>query len=120
MPHWECQTLQCAECKVNPVPKEEAREDTATEDILFLKYVMQTGLQLQPISTTNVLPLACVGAEAMREKAVKVLPLDHEAIMKEASKCNRLEYNKNDNFNDKSKEKSNEESKENESKLESN
>ena len=50
---------------------------------------------------------------------MKVLPLDHEAIIEEASKCNRLEYNKNNNDNDKSEEESNTESKENKSKLES-
>jgi hypothetical protein len=35
VPHWERQTLQCAKCKVNFVPKKEAREDAAAEDILF-------------------------------------------------------------------------------------
>ena len=84
-----------------------------------VKYVMRTGLQLQPISTTNALTLACMRAEATRKKAMKVLPLDHETIMEEASKRDRLEYNKNDNDNNKSKEESNEGSKENESKLES-
>jgi hypothetical protein len=33
-----------------------------------VKYVMQTGLQLQPISTTNALPLTCARAEATQEK----------------------------------------------------
>ena len=50
---------------------------------------------------------------------MKVLPLDHEAIIEEASKCDRLEYDKNDDGNDKSEEESDAESKENESKLES-
>ena len=50
---------------------------------------------------------------------MKVSPLDHEAIMEEASKRDRLEYNKNVDDNDESKEESNEESKENKSKLES-
>ncbi len=83
------------------------------------KYVMRTGLQLQPISTTNALPLACARAEATRKKAMKVSPLDHETIMEKVSKRDRLEYDKNDNDNDKSKEESNEESEENESELES-
>ena len=63
--------------------------------IIEVKYVMRTGLQLQPISTTNVLPIACARAEATRKKAMKVSPLDHKVIMEEASKRNRLEYNKN-------------------------
>ena len=38
VPHWECQTLQCANCKEYPVPAEEAREDAGAEDILFHVY----------------------------------------------------------------------------------
>ena len=38
VPHLKCQTLQCADCKENPVPKEEAREDAAMEEILFHVY----------------------------------------------------------------------------------
>ena len=63
--------------------------------VVEVKYVMWTGLQLQSISTTNVLPLACARAEATRKKAVQVSPLDHKAIMEEASKHDRLEYNDN-------------------------
>ena len=35
--------------------------------VVEVKYVMRTGLQLQPISTTHTLPLACERAEAMRK-----------------------------------------------------
>jgi hypothetical protein len=38
MPHWKCQTLQCADCKDYPVPKEEAWEDAAAEEISFHVY----------------------------------------------------------------------------------
>jgi hypothetical protein len=38
--HWECQMLQCSDCKEDPVPKEEAREDAAVEDISFHTYVL--------------------------------------------------------------------------------
>ena len=38
MPHWKCQTLQCADCKEYPVPKKEAREGAAAEEILFHVY----------------------------------------------------------------------------------
>jgi hypothetical protein len=37
-PHWECQTLQCANCKEYPVPAEEAREDAGAEVISFHVY----------------------------------------------------------------------------------
>ena len=57
---------------------------------------MRTGLQLQPISTTNALPNACARVEAMRKKAIKVSTLDHEAIMEEATKHDRLEYKEED------------------------
>jgi hypothetical protein len=53
---------------------------------------LQTGLQLQPISTTNALPNACARVKAMRKKAIKVSTLDHKAIMEEATKRDRLEY----------------------------
>ncbi len=38
VPHWNCQTLQCADCKEYPVPKEEAQENAAGEEILFHVY----------------------------------------------------------------------------------
>ncbi len=60
--------------------------------VVKIKYVLQTGLQLQPISTTNALPNACARVEAMWKKAIKVLTLDYEAIMEEATKHDRLEY----------------------------
>ncbi len=57
---------------------------------------MRTGLQLQPISTTNALPNACARVEAMRKKAIKVSTLDHKGIMEEATKRDRLEYEEDD------------------------
>jgi hypothetical protein len=38
VPHWECQTLQCSNCKGYPVAKEEAQEDGAPEVISFHVY----------------------------------------------------------------------------------
>jgi hypothetical protein len=84
--------------------------------VVEVKYVLQTGLQLQPISTTNALPKnAFARVEAMRKKAIKVSPLDHEAIMEKATKHDRLEYEEDDVH--KSNEDS-EESKESDSKSE--
>ena len=45
--------------------------------VVEVKYVLQTGLQLQPISTTNALPNTYARVEAMRKKAIKVSTLDH-------------------------------------------
>ncbi len=64
--------------------------------VMRVKYVLQTGLQLQPISTSNALPNACARVKAMRKKATKVSTLDHEAIMEEATKHDRLEYKEED------------------------
>jgi hypothetical protein len=64
--------------------------------VMEVKYVLQTGLQLQPISTTNALPNACARVKAMQKKAIEVSTLEHEAIMEEATKCDRLEYEEDD------------------------
>jgi hypothetical protein len=45
VPHWECQTLQCKDCKPYPVPKEEAREDAGAEEISFHIYEYVTSLR---------------------------------------------------------------------------
>ena len=45
VPHWECQTLQCSDCKHYPVPKEEAREDADAENISFHVYEYKTSLR---------------------------------------------------------------------------
>jgi hypothetical protein len=42
--HWECQMLQCGNCKEYPIPKEEAREDRAAEDISFHVYEYKVSL----------------------------------------------------------------------------
>ncbi len=63
------------------------------------RYVLLTGFQLQPISETNKLPMACNRKVAAQKKAVKVMLLDHEVIMEEAGKQDRLEYDV-DNDND--------------------
>ena len=76
---------------------------------------MQTGLQLQPISTTNALPNACARVKAMRKKAIKVSTLDHKAIMEEATKRDRLEYEE-DNIHESDED--SEESKESDSESE--
>jgi hypothetical protein len=83
--------------------------------VVKVKYVLRTGLQLQQISTTNALPNACARVEATQKKAIKVSTLDHEEIMEEATKHDRLEYEEDDVH--KSDEDS-EESKESDSKRE--
>jgi hypothetical protein len=57
---------------------------------------------------TNALTNACARVKAMLKKAIKVFTLDHEVIMEEATKRDRLEYKKED------EDKSNEDSEESE------
>jgi hypothetical protein len=83
--------------------------------VVEVKYVLRTGLQLQPISTSNAIPSACARVKETRKKAIKVSTLDHKAIMDEATKRDRLEYKDEDE--DKRDEDS-EESKESESESE--
>jgi hypothetical protein len=45
VPHWKCQTLQCVDCMDYPVPKEEAREDAAAEEISFHVYEYKVSLR---------------------------------------------------------------------------
>ncbi len=61
--------------------------------------MLWTGLQLQEISTTNKLPQLFNTAVAMQKKAAKVASLDHDRIMEEAGRCNRLEYNSEEESN---------------------
>ncbi len=72
--------------------------------VVEVKHILPTGLQVQPISATNALPRTCVSQEATQKKAVKVSSVDHEAIMEEASKRNRLEYKDEDEGEDGSEE----------------
>jgi len=70
--------------------------------IVEVRHVLQTGLHLQPISVANKLPQACNRMEATRQKALKVMHLDRDAIMEEASRRDWLEYD--DDEDDKSEE----------------
>ncbi len=44
VPHWECQTLQCGNCKEYSVPKEKAQKNGAAEDISFHIYEYKVSL----------------------------------------------------------------------------
>jgi hypothetical protein len=68
--------------------------------VIEVRYVLQSELQLEKISALNTLPLACSRLEAMQRKAVRVSLFDHETIMEEAEKQDRLEYNEEDESKD--------------------
>jgi hypothetical protein len=61
--------------------------------------VLQSGLQLEKISATNKLPWSSNQLEAKQKKAGKIATQEHEMIMEEAERHNRLEYN-DDNDSD--------------------
>jgi len=82
--------------------------DTPSETmtIVEMRYVLQTGLELQGISRTNKLPSTCNTAVATRQKAVMIARLDHDIIMEEAIQRDVLEY---DSANEEEDESSDEE-----------
>ncbi len=57
-----------------------------------VRYVLLTGLEMEEVSATNTLPRACNKVEAKWQKATRVSLLDHKAIMEEAERHDRLEY----------------------------
>ena len=60
--------------------------------VVEVRHVLRSGLHLEEISTINPVPRACNRLEARRQKAVRVPLFDHEIIMEEAGKRDRLEY----------------------------
>ena len=60
--------------------------------VVKVRHVLRSGLQLEKISVTNKLPLACNRLDVMRKRAVKIATQEHEAIMEEeAGRRDRLE-----------------------------
>ena len=59
--------------------------------VVEVRHVLRSGLQLEEISVTNKLPLACNRLDATRKRAVKIATQEHEAIMEEAGRRDRLE-----------------------------
>ncbi len=71
-----------------------------------MRHVLRTGLEMEEISTRNKSPQACNRLDEMQKKVGMIASQDHEAIMEEAGRCDRLEYNCNEDSNnveDKSK-----------------
>ena len=64
--------------------------------VVEARFVLKSGLDLEEVCAMNPLPRGCNKVEAMRLKAVKVNILDHEDIMEEAARRDRLEYDDSD------------------------
>jgi len=61
--------------------------------VVEVRYALKTGLKLETIDDdNNKLPQTCNWKEATRQNAVRVTLLDHEKIMEEAGRRDRLEY----------------------------
>ncbi len=68
--------------------------------VVKVRHVLWSGLQLEKISATNKLPLACNRLEATRKRVGKTATHEHEEIMEEAGRRNRLDFNKDKVSND--------------------
>ncbi len=77
--------------------------------IVEVRYVVQTGVQMQEISGVNKLPRACNRMEATRQRALKVISLDNDAIMEEPIRRDKLEYDEDDKDNESEEESEEEE-----------
>ena len=67
--------------------------------VVDVAHVLRTGLVLLPLSDTNKLPgglAKAVKRDATEQRAAKVDPEDHEAIMAEALKRDRLDYDESE------------------------
>ncbi len=51
--------------------------------VIEVRYVLLTGLKMEDISVTSLLPQACNRLEAMRQKAQRVSLLDHEKTIED-------------------------------------
>jgi hypothetical protein len=80
--------------------------------------VLRSGLQLKEICTTNKLPRACNRLEATRKNAGKISMQEHETIMEEAERHDRLKYNDDDGSEEEEGEDSDDKEDECESNLE--
>ena len=86
--------------------------------IIEVRHVLRSGLQLEEISETNKLPRACNRLEATRKNAGKISMQEHETIMEEAARRDRLEYNDDNGSEEDEDEDSENEEDESESDLE--
>ena len=68
--------------------------------VIEVRHVLWSGLQLEEISATNKLPLACNRLDMAWKRAVKRTAQEDEAIVEEAGRCVRLEFSKDKDSND--------------------
>jgi hypothetical protein len=73
--------------------------------VVEVRHVLQSGLQMEEISATNKLPLACNRLDATRKRAVKITTQEHEA-MEEAGRCDRLDFSEDEDSDDEEDDKS--------------
>jgi len=74
----------------------QSRETTVIE----VRFVLLTGLEMEEAGAVNPLPRACNRMEATRQEVHRVTVFDHEAIMEEAERRDRLEYDEEEEQSD--------------------
>ena len=86
--------------------------------IIEVRHVLQSGLQLEEIIEMNKLPRACNRLEATRKNAGEISMQEHETIMEEAVRRDRLENNEDNGSEEDEDEDSDNKEDESESDLE--
>jgi hypothetical protein len=64
--------------------------------VVEVRHVLWSGLQLEEISATNKLPLTCNRLQATRKRAGKIATQEHEEIVEEAGRRDRLDFNEDE------------------------
>ena len=68
--------------------------------VIKIRHVLRRGLQLEEISEANMLSLTCNRLDASQKRAVEITTQEHEVIMEEAERRDRLEFNEDKDSNE--------------------
>ncbi len=68
--------------------------------VVKVRHVLWSGLQLDEISATNKLPLTCNRLDVRQKRVGKIATQEHDMIMEEAGKHDRLECSEDKDSND--------------------
>jgi hypothetical protein len=68
--------------------------------VIEVRHVLWSGLQMEEISATNKLPLACNRLDAMQKRTVKIMTQEHEVIMEKTGRHDRVDFSEDKDSND--------------------
>ncbi len=60
--------------------------------VVEVRHVLRSGLQLEKISETNKLPLACNRLDATRKRAVKIMTQELEGFLEVSGRHNNIRH----------------------------